>query len=158
MLGDEVQSTAVKITYKGVEVTAKVISDLIKSYLQRTEKQTYGKQSLKKLNRKGKALDSIPVTNRDLKGLQKELRKHGVDYSVRKSILERDTFEVYFKGTDIPQIQTALKNHTAKRLRQERESPTIKERMAAAVQKAKERNESSKPHHERKFERGRDER
>ena len=158
MLGDEVQSKAVKITYNGVEITSKVISNLIKSYLQASAKQAYGKQSLKKLNRKGNALDSIPVTNADLKGLHRELKSYGVDYSARKSNSVKDTYEVYFKGTDITQIQSALKNYAAKSLKQ-RESPTMKERMATAVQKAKERNVSRKEQQKiKKFERGLDER
>ena len=157
MLGDEVQSKAIKITYQGVEITSKVVSNLIKGYLQASAKQTYGKQSLKKLNRKGNTLDSIPVTNEDLKGLQRELRNYGVDYSARKSNSEKDTYEVYFKGTDITQIQSALKSYAAKSL-QQRERPTVKERMVAAVQKAKERNVSRKQERVRTFERGRDER
>ena len=157
LLGDEVQSKAVKITYNGVEITSRVISNLITNYCQATQKQTYGKQSLKKLNRKGYALDSIPVTNADLNGLQRELKGYGVDYSARKSNAEKDTFDVYFKGTDITQIQTALKNYAARSLRQ-RESPSMKERMVAAIQKAKERNDSRQQEHSRKFERGRDER
>jgi len=157
LLSDEVQSKAVKITYQGVEITSKVISNLIKNYLQASAKQAYGKQSLKKLNRKGNALDSIPVTNADLKGLQRELRKYGVDYSARKSNSAKDTYDVYFKGTDITQIQTALKNYAAKSL-QQRERPSVKERMVAAVQKAKERNVSRRQQRVKKLERGRDER
>lgn len=158
MLGDEVQSKAVKITYNGVEITSKVISNLIKGYLQASAKQAYGKQSLKKLNRKGNALDSIPVTNADLKGLQRELRSYGVDYSARKSNSAKDTYDVYFKGTDITQIQTALKNYAAKTL-QQRERPTMKERMVSAVQKAKELNDSRKDQQRfKKFERGLDDR
>ena len=150
------QLKAVKMTYHGVEITSKVISNLIRSYLQASEKQAHGKQSLKNLNRKGNTLDSIPVTNADLKGLQRELRGYGVDYSARKSSAAKDTYDVYFKGTDITQIQTALKNYAAKSLRQ-RERPTLKERMVVAVQKAKERNVSRRQH-EKTFERGRDER
>jgi len=157
LLGDEVQSKAVKITYNGVEITSKVIINLIENYCHASEKQTYGKQSLKKLNRKGNALDSIPVTNADLNGLQRELKGYGVDYSARKSNSEKDTYDVYFKGTDITQIQTALKNYAARSLRQ-RERPTMKERMVAAIQKAKERNVSHKQEHVRTFERGRDDR
>ena len=157
LLGDEVQSTAIKIPYKGAEITAKIIGELIKAYLQRSN-ETFGKQSIKELNRKGNALDSIPVMNEDLKGLQKEFKKFGVDYTVMKSMTEKDTYDVYFKGADITQIQTALKNYAAKSLHQQRKGPTMKERMAAAEQKAKERNESRKQQHEKKFERGRDER
>lgn len=157
MLGDEVQSKAVKITYNGVEITSKIIKNLIKNYLLHSKKQTYGKQSLKQLNRKGNALDSIPVINADLRGLQRELRNYGVDYSAMKSNSEKNTYEVYFKGTDITQIQASLKNYAAKSL-QKRERPTIKERMAAAVQKSKEHNESHEQQRVKKFERGLDER
>ena len=156
MLGEEVQSKAVNITYRGTIISAKVISELINYYLQSTEKQAYGKQSLRKLNRKDRALDSIPVTSADLKGLQKELSKYGVDYSVRKSLAEKDTYDVYFKGSDITQIQNGLKNYMAKSFKR-RERLSLKERMAAAVQTAKERNDIRKEH-EKKFERGRDER
>ena len=157
MLGEEVQSKAVNITYRGSTISAKVICDLINNYLQGTEKQTYGEQSLKKLNRKGNALDSIPITNEDLRGLKKELRKYGVDYSVRKSLAEKKTYDVYFKGSDITQIQAALKNYMARSFRQKRDGPSMKERMVEAVKKAKERNESLKQN-QRVFERGRDER
>jgi len=156
LLGDEVSAKAIKITYKGTVITAKAVCELINIYLKGTEKQTYGKQSLKKLNRKDKALDSIPIMNQDLKGLQKELKKYGVDYSVRKSLSEKNSYDVYFKGTDITQIQNALKNYTARSF-EKRERPSIKERMVAAVQKAKAQNESLNQH-EKRFERGRDER
>jgi len=156
LLGDEVQSKAVNITYRGATISARVVCELINNYLQSTEKKAFGKQSLKKLNRQGKALDSIPITNQDLKGLKKELKKYGVDYSVRKSLAEKSTYDVYFKGSDIIQIQTALKNYMAKSF-QQREGPSIKERMVVAVKKAKERNENLKQQ-QRTFQRGRDER
>ncbi|NLD49097.1 MAG: PcfB family protein [Clostridiaceae bacterium] len=154
MLGDDVQQKAVKITYKGVSITAKVISELIKAYLAGVEKEKFGKQSIKRLNKKGRAIDSIPVSNADVKGLQKELKKYGVDYSVRKSITEPNTYDVYFKGQDIQQIQTALKNHMTKSFQKK---PSVKEQTEAAKQKAKEYNESrDKP--EKKMTKGRDER
>lgn len=148
------RSRAVKITYKGAEISAKVLSEIIRYFLQNKEKIIYGKQSLKELNRKGKALESIPVINADYKGLQSELKKFGVDYAVRKSITEKDTYEIYFKGTDIQQIQTALKNYMTKSLRQKEQS-TIRQRIAAAMEKARERNEGRSQQLERRIERGR---
>lgn len=160
MLGDDVQSKAVKITYKGVTITAKVIGELIKSYLNQEEKQAYGKQSLKKLNRKGRAINSIPVINEDLKGLEKELKKYGVDYSVRKSLSEPDTYDVWFKGSDITQIQTALKNYTSQSFKKSQnrdEKESVMEKVEKAAHKAKERNENQDKK-EKTFERGHDDR
>lgn len=157
MLGDDVQQKAVKITYKGVSVTVKTINEMIRQYLNRQQNQVYGKQSLKNLNKKGRRLDSIPVMNQDLKGLQKELRRFGIDYSVRKSQIEKDTYEIYFKGSDINQINTALENYTAMTFKKNKEMPSIKEKMKEAVQRAKEINQATKQK-ERTFERGHDER
>lgn len=156
LLGDEVQERAVKITYRGTEVTAKIVNELINKYLQALERQVHGKQSLRQLNRKGKALDSIPVASADLKGLQNELRKFGVDYSVRKNTAEKNTFEIYFKGTDIGQIQASLKTYAEKSLKRQ-ERPPMKERMEAAVQKARAVNQNLKEKKKQK-QRGREER
>ena len=147
------QQKAVKITYKGVTITAKVMGDLIKHFLANVGNEKFGKQSIKKLNKKGKALDSIPISNADIKGLQRELKKFGVDYSVMKST-EQKTYDIYFKGTDIQQIQTGLKNYMTKSLQKK---PSIKEQTEAAKAKAKEYNENrDKP--EKKMLKGRDER
>lgn len=148
------QSKAVKIIYKGAKITSRIIGELIRDYLRQTERQTYGKQSLKKLNQKGRAIDSIPVINQDLKGMKRELKKYGVDYSVRKRLSEDNTYDVYFKGSDINQIQTALRNYTTKTFQKNlREKPLVKEQMKEAVHKAKERNQNW-GQHDKVFERG----
>lgn len=156
LLGDEVQAKAVKIVHKGTVITVETVAKLILDYLKQVEDPKYGKQSLKKLNKKGKSLDTIPVTAKDLKGLERELRKYGVDYSVRKSTVEKDTFEIYFKGTDINQIQTGLRNYAADMLKRN-ERPSVKETIQKAIAKAKEKN-ANRPPKEKKMQRGKDER
>lgn len=134
MLGDDVQDKAVKLMYRGSEISAKTVNRLIKKYITQLQEEKFGKQSIKRLSRKGKTIDSIPVFNKDLRGLQREFKKFGIDYSVRKSLSEKSTYEVYFKGSDINQINTSLKNYATKNLKEK----SIKERIERAKVKAKE--------------------
>ena len=135
MLADEVQTKAIMFTYKGASVTARIIQEHIYRYSMRPEAQSYGKQSIRKLNRKNRPLESIPLAGEDLSGMQRELRRYGVDYAVIARKPEPDTYDVYFKGADISQIQTALRTYARKSfLRAQR--PTIRERMNYAYEKA----------------------
>ena len=137
MLSEEVQSKVLHITYKGIAITARVIRDLIMQYAftPRAQQQTYGKQSVKKLNRKNRALENIPVSGMDLHGLQRELRQYGVDYAVTARKSEPGVFDIYFKGGDINQIQAALHTYAVNHFhRQQR--PSILDRMRTAVERA----------------------
>ena len=134
MLSDEVQSKVIHITYKGLAITARVIQDLIVRYSHtpHTQQQTYGKQSLKNLNRKNRALEDIPVSGKDLLGLQRELRRYGVDYAVTARKTEPGLFDIYFKGGDINQIQAALKTYAWNHF-QRQQRVTIQDRMRTAT-------------------------
>ncbi len=137
MLSEEVQSKVVHITYRGLAVTARVVRDLIMQYAYslRGEHQAYGKQSIKKLNRKNRALENIPVSGRDLLGLQRELRQYGVDYAVTLRKTEPGTFDIYFKGGDINQIQSALRTYAGHHF-QRLQRPSILDRMSTALDRA----------------------
>lgn len=134
LLGDDVQEKAVKITYKTAKVTAQTINEIIRHYLYSKDSEIYGEQSLKDLNKKGKQLDSISIPEQDIKGLRQNLKKnYGVDFAVKKS-LENEAFDIYFKGQDISQIQTALKEY----LKDLDLKPTLKENIEKATTKSKE--------------------
>lgn len=134
MLSEEVQSKVIHITYKGLAITARVIQDLIVRYthMSHTPQQTYGKQSIQKLNRKNRALENIPVSGRDLLGLQRELRQYGVDYAVTARKTEPGVFDIYFKGGDINQIQSALQKYAWNHFQRQQRS-TIQDRMRSAA-------------------------
>ena len=168
MLADEVLERAkgnsekvLKMTFQGTKVTKKTIENIINQLVKSHEKTKiqHGEQSLKTLNKQQKKLDSIPVMNSDLKGLQKELRKFGVDYSVRQNKSEKNQYEIYFKGTDINQIQSALKDYTNQTLTQTRKKESIKIKIEKAIKKSKEISANKDQREkENKKERGKEER
>jgi hypothetical protein len=144
VLSEEVHSKALQFTYKGLAITARVIHDLIMRYSYRpaTPQQAYGKQSLKKLNRKNRALENIPVSGQDLLGLQRELRQYGVDYAVTARKTEPGVFDIYFKGGDVNQIQSALRTYAWNHFhRQQR--PTIQDRIRSADDRAQRQQRTS---------------
>lgn len=139
LLADEVQAKAIMFTYKGAAITARIIQELIFRYSKRPEAQTYGKQSIGKLNRKNRPLESIPLAGEDLSGMRRELRRYGVDYAVIARKPDPDTYDIYFKGADISQIQTALRTYARISL-QRAQRPTIRERMHYAHEKARQQS------------------
>lgn len=141
MLGDETREIALKATYSGLEISAGAVTELINKLLEEKGVK-FGQQSLKSLNRKGVALESIPVASQDLRGLRSELKKYGVDFSVRKNLSEKNTYDLYFKGRDVVQIEAALKNYAANNIAryQEGRKNSIKQRIQEAARKAQQYN------------------
>jgi hypothetical protein len=157
MLGDELQQKVVELTYKGTGISVKTLLEILKKFADHCkEQEKYGKQSIKQLNRKGKNLDSIPVVDKDVKGVERELKKLGVDFAVRKSKSEENTYQIYFKAADVAQIKTALEDYMKRNMKQQ-DKPTIKEKMQDAVKEAKKRYESHSQQKEKSKERARDE-
>jgi hypothetical protein len=155
LLGDDVQKTVFAIIYKGINISAKSIDLSIERLKQNINRPIHGKQTLKNLNKKGNQLDSIPVMSTDLRGIQRELNKYGLDYSVRQSLTEKDTFTVYFKSMDGVQLEEALKNYTARNFKKQE---SIKKRMEAAKAQAEKRNIERQQSRTLKRERGAEER
>lgn len=143
MLGDKVGKRAMAITYKGTTITAEVLTTIIAALIRMKNMPVHGKQSLRRLNMQERQIDSIPVTKADLRGFQRELKGFGIDFAIRKSILESDTFKVYFKAMDVSQLQNALENYTAKSFKKDNKQKTsIKQRMEEAKKKSREINET----------------
>ncbi|MEE1505276.1 MAG: PcfB family protein [Acutalibacteraceae bacterium] len=66
-----------------------------------------GEQSLESLSSKNVSVDSIPVSNVDIRQMQEALKEYGVDFAVVKNRNTQD-FNLYFKATDSKIILDAL--------------------------------------------------
>ena len=135
MLGDELNQKLYAVTVQSTETGMKLLTSAIKSFLDRDTKKAHGKQTLKDLNKQNAELQNIPISEKDVKNFEKELRKFGVDYAVKKDVTQANSYVVYFKARDITQIDDALKSYTTKQFSRENR-PSIKERINRAVEKA----------------------
>ena len=75
MFSNQLSKQAIYITVSGVQGTLKIIDTAMKYYLSSTEKSIRGKISLKELNKQKLQLKDIPLSSKDLKGMEKELKK-----------------------------------------------------------------------------------
>lgn len=143
MFSDEIGKKAVYISVTGVQGTLNIIETAMKYYLNKTDNSLRGRMSLKELNKKNLQLKDIPLSSRDLKGMEKELKKHGVDYAIKQDLSENDTYKVFFKAKDISSIELALKNYTSKEFSQNRKM-NLKDTILKYKNKSKDINKDIK--------------
>lgn len=121
-VGEETAQTLLQATSKATLITADVILAAIRSLNKVLSKSSIkannvnkststelqsGKQSIQNLSKHNVALDSIPVTNIDIKKMTALLKGYGVDFSVVKNKQTKD-FNLFFKATDTAVISAAF--------------------------------------------------
>lgn len=143
MFSDEFSKKAVYISVTGIQGTLNIIETAMQYYLNSTKNSLRGKMSLKELNKQNLQLKDIPLSEKDLKGMEKELKKYGVDYAVKQDLSEIDTYKVFFKAKDISSIELALKNYTSSEFSKERK-PRLKDIITKYKNKSKEINKDIK--------------
>ena len=141
MLGDEVGNKAIGVTVKASQITAKLVLEVIRSIANDKYKVVNGKQSLKELNKKGKALENVNIDKADLKAIQRQLKKDGIDFAIKKDSYN-EVFNLYFKGQDISQIEKIFKDYASKNFKDFKrdERKEVKECVKEAKVKAEEHN------------------
>ena len=73
-----------------------------------------GKQSLKQLAEQGQGMNSIEITDQNIKDFERVAKKYGVDFAIMKDNHEvPPKYVVYFKGKDADAITNAFKEYTA---------------------------------------------
>lgn len=143
MFSDELSKKAIYISVTGVQGTLNIIETAMRYYLNSTKNSLRGKMSLKDLYKQNLQLKDIPLSSIDLKGMEKELKKYGVDYAIKQDLSEKDTYKVFFKAKDISSIELALKNYTSKEFSQNRKM-SLKDIILKYKDKSKEINKDIK--------------
>lgn len=141
MLGDEIGNKVISVGIKGTQITAKLVLEVIRSIANDKYKVVNGKQSLKELNKKGKALENVNIDKADLKVIQRQLKKDGIDFAIKKDSYN-EVFNLYFKSQDINQIEKIFKDYASKNFKdfKKDERKEVKEVVKEAKVKAEEHN------------------
>ena len=130
----EVGEEAVKVTWRAGEITLLVLLQLCEMIVKNRDRIQHGKQSLSKLKRQGRQLESVNLSGVDIQIFRRELRRYGVDYNIQR---EKETgfYHIYFKAQDVDRIHSALEKCVQSYKEGSKRQP-IKEVMRAAEQKA----------------------
>ena len=154
-VGEETSQTVLQISSKAALMTTETLIEILRLIINaknnnklRTNntKSTEnairsGKQSLRALSRQNVALDSIPVSNVDIKAMTTQLRRYGIDFSVTKNKATKD-FSLFFKGSDTAAITTALEQIVKDSSEPKTEKKPLNEQRKQAQEKADSQNKS----------------
>ena len=139
----ELGEQTVQVEYRAARITGRALLRIMESLIRKLSAQrdgnVHGEQSMRQLNRQDKALESVAITDKDMKAIRRELNKYGVDYAIMKEP-GSDTHKLFFKGKDVQQIHDALQKVVAD-LGKEQRTP-MKKVMEKAKEEATRRNAS----------------
>lgn len=114
---EETTQKTIAFTVKATKLTASVLKQMLKMYLehQKHQKQKknqpeHGKQSVKELVGQNAGVSAIEITDSNIKSFERVARKYNVDFAVKKDkSTEPPKYMVFFKGRDADVLTQAFK-------------------------------------------------
>ncbi|MDR2043214.1 MAG: PcfB family protein [Clostridium sp.] len=103
----ELSEQAVRIAWKGGEITVKALLALIRQMTENRGRIRHGRQSLSRLNLQGKQLEQLELAGEDMKSFRRELNRYAVDFSVMQDRASGNR-TVFFKGQDVDRVYAGL--------------------------------------------------
>ena len=85
---DEIRDKSVALVIRtgknGGRLTAELLKWAIRQYQRNTQGHPHGKQSVKSLVKQGAGVQSIEITDQNIKSFERCARKYGVDFALKK--------------------------------------------------------------------------
>jgi hypothetical protein len=131
-LGAKVANFTVAELRKAIE---KLVAELTQQ--KKTPAVAHGKQSLKELSKQNAGLSSMELKDPNLRQLNKEMKKAGIDFSPVKT--GKGEYLLFFKGRDADAMTHAFNQYTKKLVKQA-EKPSIRKMLVAFKDKAAQMN------------------
>ena len=143
---DDVNKKVIAIVIKGGRISAEVLENALKKFVEEIEKaqkqasrpKTYrGKQSIKHLVEQNAAISNIEVTDGNIKSFEHTARKYGIDYALKKDTSEQPPrYLVFFKGRDVDVMTQAFKEFSARTIKQ-KEKPSLRQKLSRQKEQSK---------------------
>lgn len=126
--------------FRGVKnVTAKMLQLAIREYLKKSRELARGEQPISKLIKHGSKLESLEITDKNIKAFERIAKKYGIDFSLEKDRFSQEPVHyVFFKSHDVEIMQHALNEYAHLKLQH---NPT----KAAAQEHDQDRDVSKAP-------------
>ena len=131
MLMDQASQEVVRCTFVAEDISRKLLISMLKLV---QEKLSNGEQSLRTLNKKNTQLEVIDVSNEDIKGIKRGLKKHGVNFAVVKESQENN-YSLYFQAKDVAQIKKAIEVHLQSAIKNLEQEPLEKKLSNITIEK-----------------------
>lgn len=151
---DEVRDKSVALVVhvgkEGGRLTADLLKAAMRDYLRRAHEQKtpHGKQTVKQLVGQDAGVQSIEVTDKNIKSFERVARKYGVDFALKKDPAEGKYF-VFFKARDADAITAAFSEYANKSIKRKREKPSLHAELEHFKEVAKNTRRDTEKHREK---------
>ena len=135
---EHVNDKAVALSIRGAKLTGRLLANAMQGFLKKVSgpSQKLGKQSLKSLTKQGATLEDITIPG-NLSTFKKMAKQHHVDFSIKKdSTVNPPNWVIFFKAKDKRVIESVF-NDYSKAVLKVQSRPSMLERLAKFVEKAK---------------------
>ena len=132
LVQEEVNQKAVAISVKATKLTgrllAKVIAAALRKMRQARDAPHHGKQTVKQLARQNAGMQSIEITDDNIRSFEKYARKYGVDFALKRDNGTPPKWLVFFKARDADALTAAFTEFSRDTLKRE-SRPSVREAM-----------------------------
>ena len=150
---DEVRDKSVALVVhvgkEGGRLTADLLKAAVRDYMRRAQahKTPHGKQSVKQLVGQDAGVQSIEITDKNIKSFERVARKYGVDFALKKDSAEGKYF-VFFKARDADAIMAAFSEYANKSIKRNRDKPSLHAELEHFKEVAKNTQRDTEKHRE----------
>ncbi len=132
MMQEDIEHKSAVLVMRGAKITAHMLAKAMAAALRQMQKKrdAPGKQSFKQLA-KGGSLESIPISDSNIRAFDPVARKYGLRYRlVRDNSEDPPKWLAFFRAKDADAMTAAFKEFTYKTLVRETDRPSVRETMA----------------------------
>ena len=151
MINEQMNDKVVALEVQTYRLTAGVLKNAMRAYLDRNNQNKHGKMQLKQLLRKDQTVKSIEITDKNIKSFEKVAKKYGIDYALKKDeSAEPPKYIVFFKARDADVLEQAFKEYTNDVLQnKDKQRVSVKEKLKNFREKVKSQTRQREKTHKR---------
>ena len=146
---DKSVALVIRVGKEGGRLTADLLKAAMRDYMRRVHehKTPHGKQTVKQLVGQGDGVQSIEITNKNIKSFERVARKYGVDFALKTDTAEGKYF-VFFKARDADAINAAFSEYANKSIKRKRDKPSLHAELEHFKEVAKNTRRDTEKHRE----------
>ena len=146
---DKSVALVIRVGKEGGRLTADLLKAAMRDYMRRAQahKTPHGKQSVKQLVGQDAGVQSIEITDKNIKSFERVARKYGVDFALKKDSAEGKYF-VFFKARDADAITAAFSEYANKSIKRNRDKPSLHAELEHFKEVAKSTQRDTEKHRE----------
>lgn len=130
---DEIRDKSVALVIRtgknGGRLTAELLKWAIRQYQRNTQGHPHGKQSVKSLVKQGAGVQSIEITDQNIKSFERCARKYGVDFALKKDP-SQGKYIVFFKARDADALNAAFSEYAAQTLNRQGRKQSLRKQFS----------------------------